>query len=85
TLLGLTAGDTVAFPRVAYPTYDVGARIAGATPFAADATTAFGPTTPASAPKLLWLNTPSNPTGKVLGVEHLAKVVVWARERGVVV
>ncbi|WP_068317444.1 succinyldiaminopimelate transaminase, partial [Janibacter anophelis] len=85
TLLGLGAGDVVAFPRVAYPTYDVGARIAGATPFAADATTAFGPTTPSSAPKLLWLNTPSNPTGKVLGVEHLAKVVAWARERGVVV
>jgi succinyldiaminopimelate transaminase len=85
TLLGLGAGDVVGFPRVAYPTYDVGARIAGATPFAADATTAFGPTTPSSAPKLLWLNTPSNPTGKVLGVEHLAKVVAWARARGVVV
>jgi succinyldiaminopimelate transaminase len=85
TLLGLRAGDVVAFPRVAYPTYDVGARIAGATPFAADATTAFGPTTPSSAPKLLWLNTPSNPTGKVLGVEHLAKVVAWARARGVIV
>ncbi|WKV16343.1 succinyldiaminopimelate transaminase [Janibacter limosus] len=85
TLLGLRAGDVVAFPRVAYPTYDVGARIAGATPFAADATTAFGPTTPSSAPKLLWLNTPSNPTGKVLGVEHPAKVVAWARARGVIV
>ncbi|KRE35740.1 succinyldiaminopimelate transaminase [Janibacter sp. Soil728] len=85
TLLGLGAGDIVGFPRVAYPTYDVGARIAGATPFAADATTAFGPTTSSSAPKLLWLNTPSNPTGKVLGVEHLAKVVAWARARGVVV
>lgn len=85
TLLGLGAGDVVAFPRVAYPTYDVGTRIAGATPFAADATTAFGPTTPSSAPKLLWLNTPSNPTGKVLGVEHLAKVVAWARARGVIV
>ncbi|RWU82087.1 succinyldiaminopimelate transaminase [Janibacter hoylei PVAS-1] len=84
-LLGLGAGDVVAFPRIAYPTYDVGTRIAGATPFAADATTAFGPTTAATAPKLLWLNTPSNPTGKVLGVEHLAKVVAWARERGVVV
>lgn len=81
TFLGLTKGDTVAFPRVAYPTYDVGAQIAGATPFAADATTAFGPT----APKLLWLNTPSNPTGKVLGVAHLAKVVEWARARGVLV
>ena len=85
TLLGLGAGDVVGFPTVAYPTYDVGARIAGATPFAADATTAFGPTTPASAPKLLWLNSPSNPTGKVLGVEHLAKVVAWARQRDVIV
>ena len=85
TLLGIGAGDVVGFPTVAYPTYDVGARIAGATTFAADATTAFGPTTPSSAPKLLWLNSPSNPTGKVLGVEHLAKVVAWARERGVVV
>ena len=85
TLLGLGPGDVVGFPRVAYPTYDVGARIAGATPFAADATTAFGPTTPGSAPKLLWLNSPSNPTGKVLGIEHLAKVVAWARDRGVLV
>ena len=85
TLLGITKGQTVAFPTVAYPTYDVGARIAGATPFAADATTAFGPVTAASAPRLLWLNSPSNPTGKVLGVAHLRKVVRWARERGVIV
>lgn len=85
TLLGLGPGDVVGFPTVAYPTYDVGARLAGATPFAADATTAFGPTTPSSAPRLLWLNSPSNPTGKVLGVDHLRKVVEWARERGVVV
>jgi succinyldiaminopimelate transaminase len=85
TLLGLGPGDVVAFPRVAYPTYDVGARLAGATPFAADATTAFGPVTRASAPKLLWLNSPGNPTGTVLGVEHLAKVVRWARQHGVIV
>jgi succinyldiaminopimelate transaminase len=85
TLLGLGPGDVVAFPRIAYPTYDVGARLAGATPVAADATTAFGPVTPASAPRLLWLNTPGNPTGKVLGVDHLAKVVRWARQHGVVV
>ena len=85
TLLGLGAGDVVAFPRVAYPTYDVGARLAGAESFAADATTAFGPVTSSTAPKLLWLNTPGNPTGKVLGVEHLAKVVAWARQHGVIV
>jgi succinyldiaminopimelate transaminase len=84
-LMGLGPGDVVAFPRVAYPTYDVGARLAGATPVAVDALTALGPLTTATTPKLLWLNTPGNPTGKVLGIEHLAKVVSWARQHGVVV
>ncbi|CCH77673.1 conserved hypothetical protein [Nostocoides japonicum T1-X7] len=85
TLLGLGEGDIVGFPRVAYPTYDVGARLAGATPLPVDALTALGPLTPSTTPKLLWLNTPGNPTGKVLGVGHLRKVVSWAREHGVVV
>jgi succinyldiaminopimelate transaminase len=84
-LMGLGAGDVVAFPRVAYPTYDVGARLAGATPVAVDAITALGPLTASTTPKLLWLNTPGNPTGKVLGIEHLKKVVDWARQHGVVV
>jgi succinyldiaminopimelate transaminase len=84
-LLGLGPGDVVGFPRVAYPTYDVGARLAGATPVVVDALTALGPLTTATTPKLLWLNTPGNPTGKVLGIEHLAKVVSWARRHGVVV
>jgi succinyldiaminopimelate transaminase len=85
TLLGLGEGDIVAFPAIAYPTYDVGARLAGATPRPLDALTSLGPPTAATTPKLLWLNTPSNPTGKVLGVGHLAKVVDWARRHGVVV
>ncbi|MGL5908418.1 MAG: succinyldiaminopimelate transaminase, partial [Phycicoccus sp.] len=84
-LLGLGPGDVVAFPRVAYPTYDVGARLARAIPLPLDALTALGPPTTVTTPKLLWLNTPSNPTGAVLGVEHLAKVVAWARAHGVVV
>lgn len=85
TLMGLGSGDVVVYPRAAYPTYEVGAVIAGARPVAADSITALGPMTPSSAPKLLWLNSPGNPTGKVLGVEHLAKVVEWARRHGVVV
>ena len=32
SLLGLGAGDVVLHPAAAYPTYDVGARLAGATP-----------------------------------------------------
>lgn len=81
TLLGLGAGDTVGFPEIAYPTYDVGARLAGATPQPAQGILQYCPT----APKLLWLNTPANPHGQVLPVEHLAKVVQWARDRGIVV
>ncbi|WP_165865612.1 succinyldiaminopimelate transaminase [Vallicoccus soli] len=81
TLLGAGPGDVVVHPEVAYPTYDVGARIARATPLASDALTAAGP---ARVP-LVWVNSPSNPTGRVLPVEHLREVVAWARERGAVV
>jgi len=77
--LGIGPGDLVGFPAAAYPTYEVGAVLAGATPMATDSLTAFGP----QIPKLLWLNSPSNPTGRVLPPEHLRKVVEWCRERGV--
>ena len=81
TALGVTAGQKVVIPELAYPTYEVGALIAGAIPIRADSLTQLGP----SSPKLLWLNSPSNPTGKVLGIEHLRKVVQWAQQRGVIV
>jgi succinyldiaminopimelate transaminase len=81
TLLGLGPGDVVVHPEIAYPTYDVGARLAGATPLPRDSLTAIGP----QRVRLLWLNSPSNPTGRVLPVQHLRKVVDWARERGVVI
>jgi succinyldiaminopimelate transaminase len=78
--LGVGPGDLVVFPELAYPTYDVGAVLAGARTLAADSLTAIGPERPA----LLWLNSPSNPTGRVLPVDHLRKVVDWCRERGTV-
>jgi succinyldiaminopimelate transaminase len=81
TLLGLSTGDRVVHPVLAYPTYAVGAQLAGAEAVAADSTVALGP---ARVP-LLWLNSPANPTGQVLPVDHLAKVVTWARQRGTVV
>ncbi|HEY8479956.1 MAG TPA: succinyldiaminopimelate transaminase [Spirillospora sp.] len=81
TLLGAGPGDTVVFPELAYPTYDVGARLAGAKPVASDGLLSLGPV----APKIVWVNSPSNPTGKVLPAEHLRKVVAWARGRGAVV
>ena len=81
TLLGLGAGDVVVHPEIAYPTYDVGARLAGAAPVASDGLAALGP----QRVRLVWINSPSNPTGRVLPVAHLRKVVDWARERGAVV
>ncbi|MFP5250923.1 MAG: succinyldiaminopimelate transaminase [Actinomycetes bacterium] len=78
--LGLGPGDAVVHPAVAYPTYDIGARMAGATPVPADDPGAWPEST-----RLVWLNSPSNPTGAVLGVDALRRVVRAARERGVVV
>ncbi|MFG1644785.1 succinyldiaminopimelate transaminase [Amycolatopsis sp. NPDC049252] len=80
-LLGFGEGDVVVIPELAYPTYEVGALLAGASILRSDGLTALGPQKPA----MIWINSPSNPTGKVLPVEHLRKVVEWARERGVVV
>jgi succinyldiaminopimelate transaminase len=81
TLLGIGPGDTVVIPAVCYPTYEVGVRLAGATPVRTDSLTSLGP----ARPKLVWVNSPSNPTGQVLPAGHLRKVVEWARERGAVV
>jgi succinyldiaminopimelate transaminase len=33
---------------------------------------------------MLWVNSPANPTGRVLPVDHLRKMVAWARERGTI-
>ena len=78
--LGVGPGDLVVYPELAYPTYEVGAALAGARAVATDALTRLGPETPA----LVWVNSPSNPTGRVLPPEHLKKMVDWCRERGVV-
>ncbi len=80
SLLGAGKGDTVAYPGLAYPTYDVGARLAGAASRAVDGVFQLGP----ELPKILWINSPSNPTGQILPADHLRKVVEWARSRGVI-
>ena len=76
--LGLGSDDLVVVPKLAYPTYEVGARYAGCQVLAADATLAAGP----AAPSLVFINSPANPHGQVLGLEHLRKTVEWARDRG---
>jgi succinyldiaminopimelate transaminase len=80
-LLGLGSSSRIMIPELAYPTYEIGAHVVGADVLVSDSTTAAGP----ARVDLVWVNSPSNPTGRVLGVDHLLKVVQWARERGAVV
>ncbi|WP_296110139.1 succinyldiaminopimelate transaminase [uncultured Corynebacterium sp.] len=81
TLLGIGAGHTVVIPELAYPTYEVSARLAGADVLRSDSLLKLGPQTPA----LIYLNSPANPHGQVLGVDHLRKFVEFARERGTII
>ena len=76
--LGLGPDDLVVVPELAYPTYEVGARYAGCRTIAADSTVALGPENPS----LVFINSPANPHGKILGADHLRKLVAWTRERG---
>ncbi len=79
--LGIGAGDKILFPEIAYPTYDICARLAGAQgiPVINDIST-----WPCDA-SLVWINTPANPTGWVASRQWLREVVSWAREVGAVV
>jgi succinyldiaminopimelate transaminase len=81
SLLGLAPGTKVLFPRLAYPTYDVGARLAGCVPVPVDDVTAQDP----AGVGLVWINSPSNPTGAVLPPDELRRIVAWGREHGVLV
>ena len=76
-LLGVGDGDVVVVPELAYPTYAVGAQLAGATIVRTDALTAVGP----ARVRLVWINSPANPHGAVLPVEHLAKCLLRVRPR----
>ncbi|MGQ7297804.1 succinyldiaminopimelate transaminase [Quadrisphaera sp. KR29] len=86
TLLGLGPGDVVVIPEVAYPTYDVGARLAGARAVAVPPGGWPSPEQLAGGRvRLVWLNSPSNPTGAVTGADDLRAAVERARAEGAVV
>lgn len=75
--LGLGERDVVVIPQIAYPTYHVGAVVAGAQVVATDEVEAV------EGASLIWLNTPSNPTGAVLSIARMSQIVEWARSRGI--
>lgn len=76
--LGLGPGDLVVIPSAAYPTYEVGARLAGCEVRATD------DPDEAEGAALVWLNSPGNPHGRIADADELRRWVDWSRERGVV-
>jgi succinyldiaminopimelate transaminase len=78
TMLGLHGGGSVVIPEVAYPTYEVGAVLAGLAVRRADV-----PPDDAAGVALVWLNSPGNPHGRVLTDDELRAWVAWGRSHGV--
>ncbi|MFO7690313.1 MAG: succinyldiaminopimelate transaminase [Cryobacterium sp.] len=79
-MLGLGEGDTIVHPLAAYPTYAIGAAIAGA-----DACASDNPADWPDSTRLIWLNSPGNPDGRVLSVTELRAAVARARELGALI
>ena len=83
--------DTVLYPAVSYPTYAMGAQLAGlrAVPVPVDDEWRLdlAAVDPGDAGRalVLWLNDPANPTGVSATPAEIAASVAWARERGIIV
>lgn len=72
----------VLIPRVAYPTYRVGGILNHAEVIEVD----FDPESwPTEGVDLVWINSPSNPTGRVHTEAELANVISWSRKNNVII
>jgi succinyldiaminopimelate transaminase len=82
--------DTVLYPAIAYPTYAMGAELAGlrAVPVPLDDAWQLDLSRVADADAeralLLWTNSPGNPTAAVAPADTVRATVEWARARGIV-
>jgi aspartate/methionine/tyrosine aminotransferase len=80
--------NTVLFPQISYPSYEMGALLAGCVPFKVpqdESGLLLLDSLPESVVEdsaLLWLNLPSNPTGKNAGMRE---ALAWASKHGVIV
>jgi succinyldiaminopimelate transaminase len=64
----------VLIPKIAYPTYHVGALIAQAQSIEVEIDASTWPSA-----DLAWMNSPSNPTGRTHSVEEIRACIQWAR------
>jgi succinyldiaminopimelate transaminase len=83
--------DTVLYPAISYPSYEMGAFLAGcrAVPVALDSQWHLDLANVSGADAeralVLWVNEPGNPTSSVATRAQLLEIAAWARERGIVV
>jgi LL-diaminopimelate aminotransferase len=86
-------GDVVLVPSPGYPVYPVGTSFAGGVSHIMPLTKRNGflpdldaiPADIAGKAKLMWLNSPNNPTSVVMSKEYFAKVVKFARAHRIIV
>jgi len=85
------ARDTVLYPAVSYPTYEMGAQLAGLRPVPVPVDEQWRldvsqvSADDANRALVLWLNEPCNPTGASTPAGELAAVVDWGRAHGAIV
>jgi succinyldiaminopimelate transaminase len=72
--------ETVLYPEVAYPTYLVGALLSQSKATAVNFDAAHWPDA-----DLAWINSPSNPTGRVHSESEFRAAIAWARKNNRVV
>ncbi len=78
--------DSILYPAISYPTYEMGAVLAGcravAVPLSADFRLRLDAVSESDAARALalWVNTPGNPAG---GLDDLCAAAAWGRQRGV--
>ncbi len=71
----LLQSQKVIYPEIAYPTYLVGALLAQSEPIAVGVDAETWPSA-----DFAWVNTPSNPTGRVHSESELRATIKWARQ-----
>jgi succinyldiaminopimelate transaminase len=83
--------DTVLYPAVSYPTYAMGAQLAGLRAVPVPVDDRWNPVldgvaeSDAARALMVWLNDPANPTGVTATPDQMRASVAWARDRGIIV
>ena len=85
SLLHLGPGDRVVQPRVSYPTYAIGTQLAGAQVTTVDDPADTDSWVDLPGVRAIWINSPGNPSGRVMDRAGLAKIVRAARSIGATV